>query len=332
MIPLPPKQPDPIDAVITWVNGNSARHQEKRRRYMADAQVPLLQNAVNPHRWACNDEILYCLQSIHNHAPWTRKIWIVVDEETPNLSRLPPALRAKVTFVFHRDIFGEYGDALPTFNSLAIEGLLWRIKGLAERFLYFNDDVFLTSPIVPSDLFAGDAPVLRGKWVDYSALDQDKAKRLDPAKFNHFMQVNAARLMGFDVSRLFRTAHVVHPMRQSVMQHLFQEHRAAFEDSIKHRFRAISQFLPQGLHNHACIRDGAAVIHTAKDHVHITSGQGKRRVASKLERLLDETGDTRIKFLCINDLPQLEKTLPDARDLLEQVVGGFADRRIQVAG
>ena len=60
------------------------------------------------------------------------------------------------------EVFKEYSDNLPTFNSVSIETFLWRISELSDRFLYFNDDVFLTAPLHPSDLFTGHIPVLRG--------------------------------------------------------------------------------------------------------------------------------------------------------------------------
>lgn len=314
---------DPIDAVVTWVNGSSQSHQRKRLSYMAQAKDPLHENAINPHRWACNDEILYCLQSIENHAPWVRKIWIVIDEETPNLQSLSSNLRSKIEFVFHHEIFDEFVEALPTFNSLAIESMLWRIQGLSERFLYFNDDVFLAAPLAPSDVFRGSSPVLRGKWVDYGQALQNPDLRKDPAKFNHYMQLNAARIMGFDETRLFQSAHVVHPMRRSVMSQLFQQHKDAFTGNITYRFRDLNQFLPQGLHNHACIAVHEAVLEVANDHLHIKSGQGLDRCPSETLRLLGEAATSVFKFICVNDLPQLEAVVPDAREWLSLAIGGF---------
>lgn len=316
---------EPIDAVITWVNGNSESHRRERHKYMAEARLPMHENAINPHRWACNNEILYCLQSIHNYAPWTRKIWIVVDGDTPDLSKLSDDLRSKISFVFHRDIFKEFTSMLPTFNSLAIESLIWRIDGLSECFMYFNDDVFLTSPLKPDDVFKGLSPVLRGKWVDYSEIQQNPDMRRDPSKFNHFMQLNAANLMGFDVSMLFLSAHVVHPLRRSVMADLFVQHRQAFIDNIGHRFRDLSQFLPQGLHNHACILAGDAAIHTSNDHRHIKSGQGLGHSLFETMSLLSSAASSEIKFLCVNDLPKLEKVISGAHEWLSQAIGGFPD-------
>ncbi|WP_155947076.1 stealth family protein [Pseudorhodobacter ferrugineus] len=312
-----------IDAVITWVNGNTDAHRQKRALYMAQSDRALHENAINPHRWANNDEILYCLQSIENFAPWTRHIWIVVDDETPNLSSLSAAMRAKIRFMFHAEIFAEYSAVLPTFNSLAIETMLWRIDGLSDRFLYFNDDVFLTAPLHPRDVFDGQRPVLRGDWVDYSQMLHDVDMQQDPSKFNHFMQINAATIAGFKADRLFSSAHVVHPLCRKVMADLFERHADAFVDNIKYRFRDLNQFLPQGLHNHACIAANAAVLHTAEDHIHIQSGCGIGRPSTETWSVLDAVSAPHIKFLCVNDLPQLEAVIPEARTWLQGVIGGF---------
>jgi hypothetical protein len=313
---------DPIDAVITWVDGTTPRHRANRLHHMAQSSTPLHENAANPHRWLNNDEILYCLQSIANHAPWTRKIWVVVDEDAPDLSTLPPALRAKIHIAHHADIFAGFTDHLPTFNSLAIETMLWRIDGLAERFMYFNDDVFITAPLQPHDMFHGQTPVLRGEWVDYSALLHTPDARADPALFNHFMQINAAKIAGYTPHHLFAAAHVVHPFLRTRMADLFERHRATFLNNITHRFRDLSQFLPQGLHNHASLHAGDAIISAADDHLHITSGQGNGRPANETQTLLERATDPDIKFLCINDLPQLEALIPQTRDWITRAIGG----------
>lgn len=315
---------DPMDAVITWVDGGSEDHRRKRHHYMAQTLRPLHENAINPHRWVCNNEILYCLQSIENFAPWVRKIWIVSDGETPKLSILSDTLRSKIHFVFHREIFDDFAEVLPTFNSLAIESMIWRINGLSERFIYFNDDVFLTAPLQPRDVFKGISPVLRGRWVNYGDALQSPEAQSDPSKFNHYMQLNAACMMGFEGTRLFSSAHVVHPLRRSVMSRLFDENRDAFLDNIGHRFRDLSQFLPQGLHNHACIAAEEALFSETVDHLHIRSGQGLGGRASETRTLLRKATDPAIKFLCVNDLPQLEQVVPEARDWLSLAVGGFS--------
>lgn len=312
---------DPIDAVVTWVDGNSAEHRARRDSYMAQERTPLHQNASNPHRWASSDEIYFCLQSIVNNAPWVRTIWLVVDGCGPDLERLSAAVRAKLRLVQHYEIFAGFEHVLPTFNSLAIESMLWRIQGLANRFMYFNDDVFLTAPLAPEDMFRGMSPVLRGAWRDLSDLDARPENRDDPALFNHFMQLNAAAIAGVDAAGVFAAAHVVHPIRRSVMARLFVKHRGAFVDNIGHRFRDLRQFLPMGLHNHAMIASGDVAIARKCDHLHIKSGQGAGGSPETVRALLLPEAMTDIKFLCVNDLPQLEALLPDARALIARAIG-----------
>lgn len=312
---------DPIDAVITWVDGTAPSHRRLRAQYMAQSGETLGDNARNPHRWEQSDEIYYCLRSIHHHAPWVRRLWIVVDTDGPDLSTLPQELRDKVSIVQHSQIFAGFEHVLPTFNSLAIESMMWRIDGLAERYLYFNDDVFLTNPLSPPDVFRGADPVLRGQWVNYASLHNDPAARDDPAKFNHFMQINGAALCGFDPDRLFACAHVVHPFRRSVMAQLFECHHADFMSNISHRFRVLSQFSPQGAHTHFCIKSCQSTIYSGRDYLHITSGQGVDQPPEQTRALLTVQALAEIKFLCVNDLPQLDALVPDARDLIARAVG-----------
>ncbi|OYX63491.1 MAG: hypothetical protein B7Y89_05515 [Novosphingobium sp. 32-60-15] len=307
-----------IDAVITWVDGLDPLHLAKRGHYQPQAKRNA--NAINPHRWACNNELSYCLRSIANHAPWIGRIWIITDAQTPDLSQLPDELVARITIVDHLTLFAGHESALPTFNSLAIETLLWRIPGLAEHFVYFNDDVFLTGPLAPGDVFQGDAPVLRGGWVDQRAIAADPASRDDPTLLNALTQINAASLAGFRPDRLFRAAHVVHPLRRSVMAQLFDRHRAAFVTNIGHRFRCVSQFLPQGLHNHACIASGNAVLHANEDHLHLRTGAVLDYPLPHVRAYLARALQPQFKFLCINDLPQVEAAIPDTRDWIERAI------------
>lgn len=314
---------EPIDAVITWVDGNSAKHRQKRQKYMAMELLPLNENASNPHRWMCNDEILYCIQSIENHAPWIGKIWIVVDDEGPDLSSLSESIRAKVHLAYHAEVFDGFTHVLPTFNSLTIESMLWRIEGLSERFIYFNDDVFLAAPLKPTDVFDGLAPVLRGKWADFRERISGSEARVDPAKFHYFMQVNAAKIVGVPATELFSAAHVVHPFLRSKMAELFARYPDEFLNNIKYRFRNLEQFFPQGLHNHACILDKEAKLSVVDDHLHISSGYGKGKPLTDTLAILSRATDPDIKFLCVNDLPQLVEIIPNAAEWIALAVGGF---------
>ena len=135
----------PIDIVYTWVDGQDPQHQSLRALH-TDQQN-------NYCRYACQHELYYSLYSVYQFAPWVRKIFIVCATfQTPNLTGLPDALCNKITRVTQEQIMPH--DALPVFNSMAIETCLHRIPDLSEQFIYFNDDTFLGGPVSPSDFFS----------------------------------------------------------------------------------------------------------------------------------------------------------------------------------
>lgn len=82
--------------------------------------------------------------------PWVRYVWIVTNGQIPlwlNVSH------PKIRLVNHKDIF-KWPEHLPTFNSLAIESHIHLIPGLSEHFIYFNDDMVLTSKVYPSTWYS----------------------------------------------------------------------------------------------------------------------------------------------------------------------------------
>lgn len=309
------------DIVITWVDGSDPELKAKRDYYLSGAREPLHGNGINPHRWLCSDELNYCLRSIANHAPDVRKIWIVTDSQIPIISGTTAAINAKISIVDHRAIFAEHGEVLPTFNSLSIETFLWRIPGLSERFIYFNDDVFLTSPAKLSDFFTATGPVMRGKWVDYSHLPACGDSRDKAALLNHFNQIEAAKLAGYTADHMFASAHVVHPMQRSIMAELFAKHHDHFLRNSAHRFRGTGQFLPQSLHNHHCIKNGLGRIHDAADHIHVSANAASQWTVAQVEAFLDSPEWADIKYLCINDLPEVERRFPDAYRWINAAIG-----------
>jgi Stealth protein CR2, conserved region 2/Stealth protein CR1, conserved region 1 len=311
-----------VDAVITWVDGADPELKRKRDHFLSNASAPLHDNGTNPHRWICSDELNFCLRSIANNAPWMRRIWIVTDNQLPDVAGLSPEFAAKISIVDHREIFAGFEDALPTFNSLAIETMLWRIPELAEHFLYFNDDVFLTAAVDRQDFFTAQGPVLRGKWVNYAHLPDCDESRDEASLLNHYNQINAARMIGYGANHIFASAHSVHPLQRSVLATLFDDHRAAFIRNSAYRFRCTEQFLPQSLHNHACIQKRQATLLDGKDTLHVAVGAFEKLSADDVHTYLSSAERHLIKVLCINDLPDVERNFPQARAWIEEAIGG----------
>jgi hypothetical protein len=137
---------DPIDIVITWVDGDDASWRADKARWSGDA-THTTQDAVDEARFRSRDELLYALRSISQYAGWCRRIHIVTADQAPGWLVEDDRLR----LVSHSEIFPS--EWLPTFNSHSIESRLHHIEGLAEHFVYFNDDMFLGRPTRPGLFF-----------------------------------------------------------------------------------------------------------------------------------------------------------------------------------
>ncbi len=153
-----------IDLVYMWVDGKDPNWQEKKLLYTG--QVSDQSETNNMGRYVSNDELKYSLRSAEKHAPWIRKIFIVTDNQVPVwLDRAHP----KIKVVDHQEIMPP--EILPCFNSSVIEYFLYKIPGLAERFLLANDDMFFNADVTPDFFFVKDGfPIVRlkrkplGKW------------------------------------------------------------------------------------------------------------------------------------------------------------------------
>lgn len=140
---------DAVDAVYTWVDGRGRGFQDALRRY-APAPAPEGDAAsARIDRFRDNGELRFSVRSLLRYAPWVRRIHVLTNGQVPSwLDFSSP----RVCLVSHRDVFREPGG-VPSFNSNAIEMNLHRIPGLARRFLYLNDDVFLGRPVGERDFF-----------------------------------------------------------------------------------------------------------------------------------------------------------------------------------
>jgi len=101
-------------------------------------------------RFRDNDELRFCLRSIEKHAPWVRKIHIVLARNSPAPAWLNSD-SSKLNILNERDI-------LPSVqpNSETKKMGYHRIKGLADRFVTCDDDMFLGRDAFLMDFFDSD--------------------------------------------------------------------------------------------------------------------------------------------------------------------------------
>ena len=144
-----PKEPAPIDFVIAWVDGNDPAWQAQKAQYSPSAMADSA-TAVRFRDW---DNLRYWFRGVEQFAPWVNRIHFIT------WGHLPPWLdttHPQLHIVRHEDYIPV--PYRPTFNSHTIELNLHRIEGLSEQFVYFNDDMFLTKAVQPTDFFKNGWP------------------------------------------------------------------------------------------------------------------------------------------------------------------------------
>lgn len=138
-----------IDFVVLWVDPNDPAWQVEKAKHRPNAT-----DDVQLIRYQSWDNFQYWFRAVAKYAPWVRKIHLVTCGQVPAwLNTSHP----KINLVKHADYMP--ATALPTFNSSAIEVGIHAIPGLSERFVYFNDDMFLAAPIRKKSYFENGIPV-----------------------------------------------------------------------------------------------------------------------------------------------------------------------------
>lgn len=132
----------PVDIVYTWVDGSDPVWRQKKDFWLRQYGKPLPSYADNPARYRDRNELKYSLRSVEKYLPWARRIYIVTDGQTPEWLNTD---HPQIKIIDHKEILP--ADALPLFNSAAIETGLANIPELAEHFIYFNDDMFINKPL-----------------------------------------------------------------------------------------------------------------------------------------------------------------------------------------
>ena len=143
---------EPIDFVVLWVDGADKKWQEEKAKYQHLATGKKVDIGANRYRdWGV---MPYWFRSIEKFAPWVRKVHFVTCGQKPDWLN---ADCPKLNCVNHSDYIP--AEKLPVFNANPIEIALHRIKGLADKFVFFNDDMFLLNPMEPTFFFKGNLPV-----------------------------------------------------------------------------------------------------------------------------------------------------------------------------
>ena len=252
---------DKIDFVLPWVDGSDPRWLAEKRSYenSGEAMARGDEDANADCRYRDYGLLRYWFRSVERFAPWVNRVFFVTCGQQPEwLDENNPRLR----LVNHADYIP--AACLPTFQSNTIELNLHRIPDLSERFVLFNDDLFLLRPVPPEFFFRKGLPVIPcdlgiPRWIGSSntsriainnsgvlktGLDVERLVWRNIWKFVDFRALGVARavknIVSFSVNRVYIAGtfgHIAQPHLKSTFEKIWRVCPRALDRTSRNRFR-----------------------------------------------------------------------------------------------
>lgn len=300
----------PIDAVITWVDGNDDHWRKKINEHSTvklnwtDKKETIRYNSIN--------EIEMAILSIIKNASFIQNIFLVTDSQIPKgfdkLKVLSSEAGINLSIIDHTVIFKDYEYCLPCYNSRSIGQMLYRIPGLAEYFIVFDDDFLLMRKTRKEDFFKNGLPVIRGRWEKYyedqifrslfiKMLSLFGVKKDLSYPGNKKAQQKSARLVG--TRKYLRSHHTPFSLRKSTIKEFHETNNKIFENNLRHKFRDVSQFNYWSLSNHLEVAKGTYYL---ENDLQLTYFQSYRNLLLIKLKLYWFSYDKRKLFLCFQNL------------------------------
>lgn len=204
-----------MDAVILYVNSSDKEWLED---YKSQHLPP-----IDPVRYRDWGTLPFLFRGIAKYMPFIENVFLVVSRE----SQVPVWIdRDKVKIVLHKDIIPQI--YLPTFNSCVIETHIPYIKGLAEEFIYFNDDMFPVGEMTADVFFKDGRPqdLLRERHISNPPVNVYRYQCLNSTNF-------AKRCLGLEETGKYNfPLHWTHPMLKSCCLEVLRKMGGAYTAQI----------------------------------------------------------------------------------------------------
>ena len=279
-----------MDAVITYVNGNDPVWKQDYERF---TNVPVMEKRFRD--WGT---LKYLLRGIQTRMPFIKNVFLVVSHS----SQVPEwADTENLKIVLHKDIIPE--EFLPTFNSNPIEMHLHRIEGLAEEYLYFNDDMFPVGHCVQTDFFRDG----KGVIGMYRHL-------LSPNMYKKICRISdqvGRRLAGKRSALTFmRPQHICSPMLKSVCTQVYDSNVPEIRQTAECRSRTEKNlcqyvYLDYMYHKGLIIPEKISNRHFSV-------------AFASADRLKDFLKNPDTKLVCINDVKLSDKKYDELRNAVHE--------------
>ncbi|MDQ1555226.1 MAG: hypothetical protein QOI02_228 [Actinomycetota bacterium] len=277
-----------IDMVFSWVDGTDIEFQRARAARM---QAYIVGDGDDSEaRYRQIDELKYALRSVYLFAPWVRRIFIVTDSPRPAWLDEHPS----VTIMRSEDFFADV-SVLPTHNSHAVESQLQHIPGLAEHFIYSNDDMFFGRPVSPEMFFSPGGVTKFIEATTRIGLGENNPVR---SGFENAARVNR-NLLREKFGRV-TTRHLEHaatPLRKSILLEMECEFAEDFARTAASAFRSSTDIsVTNSLYHYYALLTGHAVVQTE---ARVKYVETTLKVA--LKQMDDLLAHRSYDFFCLND-------------------------------
>lgn len=249
-----------IDFVITWVDMNDPAWQAKFSKYSNNKNNT--KNGVSEARFRDNGFLRYWFRGVEKFAPWVRKIHFVTDGQKPEWL---DANNPKINLVNHKDFIP--AQFLPTYNSVVIERYIHKIPGLAEHFVYFNDDFYIINNVPEERFFRNGLPcdiavfTYNPTWSQWYRRVKNNTRIIN-RHFNKREVMSLHRDKWFDKSYGFkakwnyllkyygkfvtlRTPHNAQPYLKTTFNEVWAAAEKELTETSANRFRSLTDYTPE---------------------------------------------------------------------------------------
>lgn len=308
--------------MITWVDGMDPLWRKKKASFSNDESI---QDDV---RYRDYGTLKYLFRSIDTFCPWVNKIHLITDNQIPGWLNIE---HPKLNLVFHQDFIPQ--EYLPTFNSNTIELNLFRLKDLAEKFILFNDDMFVNGPVTPEDFFVGDQVLDYGIYnriapVDVFAHTLINNLMIINKHFNKRMSLkkNWRKQFSFRYGKMlvsnflvfpykeitgYFNPHLPQPHLKSTFSDLYQLELEAFEATFYNRVRGLED-INHWLCRYWMLEEG--------NYQPQKLSFGKYFNISEMHEILQVLRKEKVKLVCINDEKSTNEQFEAWQEKLEEVL------------
>ena len=249
-----------IDFVITWVDMEDPKWKAEFSKYSGKKDNE--KNGVSEARFRDYGFLKYWFRGVEKFAPWVRKIHFVTSGQKPEwLDENNP----KINLVSHKDYIP--AEFLPTYNSVVIERYLHKIPGLAEHFVYFNDDFYIINNISTERFFKNGVPCdiavfqYNPSWSQWYKriknnlkiinrhFDKKEVMARDHDKWFHKSYGSRARwnylLKPYGKFITLRTPHNAQPYLKSTFEEVWAVAEKELTETSANRFRTVTDYTPE---------------------------------------------------------------------------------------